>query len=464
MSALAHAGTGEPISRNGGAYTGVLQSCLRIIATAEPGKELAVFDNQARELAGHVRAGGLELLPVVTALSDAGSKHVEPKHGHHAVQAALAQAFSNSLTLPEHQHTQASASGRRQRFALTRFADLKVNTAPAQLIRGLIPRVGLTVVWGPPKSGKSFVVFDAIMHVAMGEEYRGREVTYGPVVYCAFEGAEGYGKRAEAFRKHHHLDDDNDLPFYLVSARMDFVRDHPALIACIRSTLGSDEPVAVVLDTLNRSLPGSESSDQDMAAYIKAADAVRETFNCAVIIVHHCGIDNSRPRGHTSLTGAVDAQLAVKRDASDHITLEVEWMKDGPEGDVVASRLDAVEIGTDDDGYPITSCVVEPVDGSVVTTTSKPPRLSKAAQTALRALVEAVSECGVSPPASNHIPTRVRVVTVDQWRQYAYRMGISAADTTPRAKQKAFKSAVDTLISRQQIGVWDDQVWLAGQP
>ena len=148
--------------------------------------------------------------------------------------------------------------------------------------------------------------------------------------------------------------------------------------------------MAVVLDTLNRSLPGSESSDQDMAAYIKAADAVRETFNCAVVIVHHCGIDTSRPRGHTSLTGAVDAQLAVKRDAGDNIILEVEWMKDGPEGDVVASRLDAVEVGTDDDGHPITSCVVVPVDGSVVTTASKAPRLTKAAQTALRALVEAV--------------------------------------------------------------------------
>ena len=86
-------------------------------------------------------------------------------------------------------------------------------------------------------------------------------------------------------------------------------------MASIRGTLGDDAPVAVVLDTLNRSLPGSESSDQDMAAYIKAADAVREAFNCAVIVVHHCGIDTSRPRGHTSLTGAVDAQLAVKRDA-----------------------------------------------------------------------------------------------------------------------------------------------------
>ena len=65
-----------------------------------------------------------------------------------------------------------------------------------------------------------------------------------------------------------------------------------------------------------------------MAAYIRAADAIRETFHCAVIIVHHCGIAANRPRGHTSLSGADDAQIAVERDdASGIITAKVEHMK-----------------------------------------------------------------------------------------------------------------------------------------
>jgi RecA-family ATPase len=69
-----------------------------------------------------------------------------------------------------------------------------------------------------------------------------------------------------------------------------------------------------VLDTLNRSLGGSESSDEDMSAYVvRASDAIRDEFDCVVPIVHHCGIDGTRPRGHTSLTGAADAQVAVKR-------------------------------------------------------------------------------------------------------------------------------------------------------
>ena len=61
--------------------------------------------------------------------------------------------------------------------------------------------------------------------------------------------------------------------------------------------------------------------------------------------------------------GALDVQIAVKRDAADHIIATVELMKDGPQGDEFASRLEIIEIGLDDDGDKITSCVVVPVEG-----------------------------------------------------------------------------------------------------
>jgi hypothetical protein len=61
--------------------------------------------------------------------------------------------------------------------------------------------------------------------------------------------------------------------------------------------LGETAPAAVVIDTLNRSIAGSESDDRDMALYIQAADAIRDIFNCAVIIVPHCSIDATRRAG-----------------------------------------------------------------------------------------------------------------------------------------------------------------------
>src|SRR5215204_6338233 len=84
------------------------------------------------------------------------------------------------------------------RFKLKPFAELTVGSESVYLVKGLIPRTGLTVVWGPPKCGKSFWVFDVAMHVALGWDYRGRRVRQGPVVYFAFEGAHGFNGRAEA--------------------------------------------------------------------------------------------------------------------------------------------------------------------------------------------------------------------------------------------------------------------------
>ena len=85
------------------------------------------------------------------------------------------------------------------RFKLTPFSELKLGTERAYLVKGLIPRTGLIVIWGPPKSAKTFWMFDVAMHVALGWEYPGRRMQRGPVVYCAFEGAEGFKARAEAF-------------------------------------------------------------------------------------------------------------------------------------------------------------------------------------------------------------------------------------------------------------------------
>ena len=76
---------------------------------------------------------------------------------------------------------------------------------------------------------------------------------------------------------------------------LDLVKDARALVDDIRRQLGGQRPAIVVIDTLNRSMSGSESSDEDMAAYIRASDAIRAAFGCLVVVIHHCGHDKNRP-------------------------------------------------------------------------------------------------------------------------------------------------------------------------
>jgi hypothetical protein len=89
-----------------------------------------------------------------------------------------------------------------------------------------------------------------------------------------------------------------------------------------------------------------------------------QLINGARCIIEDLIPKGDRPRGHTSLTGAIDAQLAVKRDVDKTILVTLELMKDGPEGGMMRMVLDVVEVGIDPYGKPLTSCV------SAISTTS----------------------------------------------------------------------------------------------
>ena len=300
------------------------------------------------------------------------------------------------------------AALKKYKFPLLRFGEMRPGTEPNYLVDELIPVAGLVVVYGAPKGGKSFWVLDLMLHVALGWEYRERAVQQGTIVYCAFEGAHGYRKRCEAFRRHHLLTDE-DPPLYVVPGRADLIRDHAALIADMKAQLAelAASVRCVVLDTLNKSLIGSESKDVDMANYIAAAEAIQAAFGCVVVIVHHHGIDDTRPRGHTSLRGAVDAQIKVTRDDQNTIIAEIEEMRDGPEGAQIMSCLVVVGVGDDNAGRPLTSAVVEPVDPSTRTDGHKLPELTRNQRT-MFSIVDAA-------PAG---------LSTDEWNDQAREAGI----------------------------------------
>jgi putative DNA primase/helicase len=76
--------------------------------------------------------------------------------------------------------------------------------------------------------------------------------------------------------------------------------------------------------------------------------------------VHHTGKDASKGmRGHSSLHAALDGAIEVKRDVQGR-----QWsaakVKDGADDDAVRFKLSVVDLDFDQDGEPITSCVVAP--------------------------------------------------------------------------------------------------------
>jgi hypothetical protein len=85
----------------------------------------------------------------------------------------------------------------------------------------------------------------------------------------------------------------------------------------------------VVVDTLSRAMAGgNENAPDDMSAFIRNIDRIRQETGAHVLIVHHCGKDAAKgARGHSCLRAATDTKIELSHDtdtgmASAHTAME----------------------------------------------------------------------------------------------------------------------------------------------
>lgn len=231
------------------------------------------------------------------------------------------------------------------------------------LIKGLIDQSAMAVIYGASNSGKTFLTLDLAFHIATGRPWQGRKTSAGLVVYIAAEGGRGIFKRIAALRKHF---DVTDAPLDVVPCpinMLDSRADVSDLIALVREAEAEHgEPARmVVVDTLSRALAGGdENASTDMGAFVKNADKLRAAVNATVCIVHHSGKDAARgARGWSGLRAATDTEIEIIDS-----TIRVSKQRDLEPIADLRFKLRPIEIGKDEDGDRIASCVVQIVTGS----------------------------------------------------------------------------------------------------
>ena len=148
----------------------------------------------------------------------------------------------------------------------------------------------------------------------------------------------------------------------------------------------------IVIDTLARVMGGGdENTAPDIADLFRNLDLIRRATGAHVMLIHHSGKDAGRgARGHSSLRAAIDTEIELTRDNFGTITADLSKQRDGPTGYRFAYRLLQVELGRDQDGDPVTTCLVEPTEpaeaGRAV--------VSDAARKALAALDKMIAASG----------------------------------------------------------------------
>jgi hypothetical protein len=218
----------------------------------------------------------------------------------------------------------------------------------------------------------------------------------------------------------------------------------------------------VIFDTYSRSTPGGKEDAEDTSAAIGVSDRLRDELGAATGFVHHSGKDTGKgARGHSSLEAAADTVIYVEGTVGGIVSgcvAEVEKVRDGTIGEQFPFRLDVVELGKDDDGDPVTTCVVVPTDAGV--TKPKSPPLSGVARVALQALEEVLADRGSTMPETSTIPRGVKAARIEDWRaRFVLRYG-SDGERDGATVRQAFRRAKDSLLKVLAVGISDPYCWV----
>jgi len=294
-------------------------------------------------------------------------------------------------------------------------------------IKGVLPTRGIAQIYGGSTAGKSFLAFDMAAAIAEGRDWFGYRVRQAHVTYVALEGQGGFAQRIRAWEMEH----DRTLPDALRIVLQPFrISDHAQIASlggAIEQTLAPG--CVTVVDTQNASAPlADENSSADMGAIIEGAKLLAEQTQGLVILVAHTGKDPARgARGHSSQLPAMDACIAVRRDG-EHREWRAEKVKDGSESATHHFRLRVLDVGRDEDGDTITSCVIER-DASAP---SRSASLTPGQHLAVNAYVTACRD-GYGRVAPDG---RFLGLHVEDWRTAFY--AVHTGDTI-EAKKKAFQ-------------------------
>jgi hypothetical protein len=274
-------------------------------------------------------------------------------------------------------------------------------------VKGLVPKVGISLLYGESSAGKTFLAIHLALCTAWGLPFFGMRVKQGGVVYVAAESGAGVLVRLKAAQAKlapaiaaENLVRKSEGQRPLKRAGLRVITEAPnlgpsgdpkPLMATIEdakvdmTAAGLGLSLAIV-DTWHAALGGGDdNTSTDTGTALRPLRELCELHGLATMIVAHPGKDPEKGvRGSSALPAAADAIIALTVDghtgpkakpSSATRRLSVTKMRDGECGMEAAYRLAVVDLGVDADGDPWNTCVVEPL-GGVQQAEPGAPRLS----------------------------------------------------------------------------------------
>lgn len=285
-------------------------------------------------------------------------------------------------------------------------------------IHEVLGEAGIALLYGAPQQGKSALVLDMAISVALGVPWAGRPLKCGNVIYGVLEGAKGFRRRALAAEAQRGVS--LGKRFIFVEEPVNLMKDEDVL-KLIKLVVLKDGKL-VIIDTLASSLAGEgdENSNRDMSKYLHGAKRIAQETGAAVLIIHHTGRDPNATmeRGASALRGNVDTSIRVSR-SDKHYKWEVVKSRDGPLGVSGEFDIEPYEFVRQDTGEVVQSIVVKHLEidgegaGASNTQSSKLHGNQAAVLAQLKIQFAGLPEVGASLPFEDAVRLCRDAVTVN---------------------------------------------------
>lgn len=243
------------------------------------------------------------------------------------------------------------------------------------LVKNFLPKATLGVLFGESGSGKSFLTYDLCAAIARGlDEWNGKKVKKGRVMYVVAEGEAGFVNRIQAYCHQQGISPD-DFEIDYISDLIPNLMEAALITDLIKEIKTRGQYDLIVMDTFAQVMAGAnENSGEDVGKALAECRRIHRHTGAMVLLVHHSGKDASKgSRGWSGLKGACDVELEVSRSDDDR-AVSASKLKDGRDGIQIGFKLHTVVLGEDEDGDDITSCIVEYGDVSARMKAGKGPK------------------------------------------------------------------------------------------
>lgn len=229
------------------------------------------------------------------------------------------------------------------------------------LVRGILDKDSLAVIFAQPGSYKTFVSIDLALRISTGMDVWDKGTIQGPVLYYIGEAQRPFCRRVLGWRDQHPRQCEKLAANFRIVTQVPNLTDRRDIDRLIEQGR-THKPKLIVIDTLALAIPGvDENSSGHLGVAIEALREIRDRVQCAVLVVHHTDKSGMTERGSSALRGAADTMFRLSRDDDDEylVRVRIDKTRESGLGQEYPLKLVPVQLpGRDNLGEPLGTTLI----------------------------------------------------------------------------------------------------------